>query len=86
VVVNDVQGCSGTVQFVGACIDQPGNSDETLDLGDDCKVTWVKGDGISAVVVNNNNGASGSSWTIRGCRDVSEGGSQCAPSGGGCDI
>ncbi|KAH7411541.1 hypothetical protein DE146DRAFT_784218 [Phaeosphaeria sp. MPI-PUGE-AT-0046c] len=87
VQVTDSLGGSGVVRWSANCQANFANPMGTQDVDDDHQMTWLKQeDGQVVIDVFRKSDSKYDRWAISNCVPPdSTGGSQCAPSGGGCD-
>ncbi|KAH6865559.1 hypothetical protein BKA58DRAFT_471524 [Alternaria rosae] len=83
----DDLGAFGTASFADTCKQNYDRKNGgTVDLGDDHQATWVyEGEDKVFLDVFRKSDKKYNRFEITNCQLASTGGSQCAPSGGGCD-
>jgi hypothetical protein len=86
IVDGDSLGAYGSAGFADTCKQRfDRKNDGTIDLNDDHQVTWlVQEDGQVVVDLYRKSDKKYNRWAISNCQLATTGGSQCAPSGGGC--
>ncbi|RII22995.1 hypothetical protein CUC08_Gglean013145 [Alternaria sp. MG1] len=88
IVSDDSLGAYGSAAFADTCkqgFDRD-NGEATIDINDDHQVTWLHlEDGQVVVDIYRKSDKKYNRWAISNCQSATTGGSQCAPSGGGCD-
>ena len=87
IVSDDSLGAYGSAAFADTCkqgFDRD-NGEATIDINDDHQVTWLHlEDGQVVVDIYRKSDKKYNRWAISNCQLATTGGSQCAPSGGGC--
>ncbi|KAK4631271.1 hypothetical protein CLAFUR4_03907 [Fulvia fulva] len=86
--VSDFYGCNGNVAFSGTCQQNYDNPRNTQDVGgcSDVQVTFLKDPSGNPVIdLYYNPNKTYDLYSFSNCRQPTEGGSRCAPRGGGCD-